>query len=405
MPCTLGSLVLSALLGAAPQPAPADITLIGTASIPGNATDKSGLTGVVGDGVPHNRLGSFGSSIDYTGKDDLYIACDDRGPGDGAALFQPRFQTFRIAIKPGDPSPVQVELVCTTLLTDEDGHSLSGYAGAFDAEHPSKSLRFDPEGVRLSTTGSLFISDEYGPFVDEFSTVSDKASAGRRLRRFAIPSKFLITHPSAEAKQELPPHNTSGRQSNRGFEGLATSPDKSRLWTILQSPLIQDSALSTDNKRIGRNTRILELVIATGATRELVYRLESGKNGVNELLALNDHELLALERDGNSGIAASSRALYKIDIAGATDVSAIDALPTSNLPESIKPVSKSPWLDFTDKRFGLAGANMPEKVEGLTFGPNLSDGRRTLIVTTDNDLRADQPSWFWVFAFADEVKK
>ena len=41
---------------------------------------------------------------------------------------------------------------------------------------------------------------------------------------------------------------------------------------------------------------------------------------------------------------------------------------------------------------------MPEKIEGLTFGPTLPDGRRTLIVTIDNDLMADKPSWFWVFA-------
>jgi len=41
---------------------------------------------------------------------------------------------------------------------------------------------------------------------------------------------------------------------------------------------------------------------------------------------------------------------------------------------------------------------MPEKIEGLAWGKDLSDGRHVLIVTTDNDLKPAQPSWFWVLA-------
>jgi hypothetical protein len=46
---------------------------------------------------------------------------------------------------------------------------------------------------------------------------------------------------------------------------------------------------------------------------------------------------------------------------------------------------------------------MPEKLEGLCFGPRLPDGRRTLIVTSDNDLKAEQASWFWVFAVDESL--
>ncbi len=56
------------------------------------------------------------------------------------------------------------------------------------------------------------------------------------------------------------------------------------------------------------------------------------------------------------------------------------------------------FLDFTDAKFGLAGASMPEKIEGLTFGPDLPDGRHLHIVTTDDDMKADDPSVFWAFA-------
>jgi hypothetical protein len=51
-----------------------------------------------------------------------------------------------------------------------------------------------------------------------------------------------------------------------------------------------------------------------------------------------------------------------------------------------------------DRRFGLVGDSCPEKVEGLTFGPSLPDGRRLLIVCVDNDFQPDQSSWFYAFA-------
>jgi hypothetical protein len=63
-------------------------------------------------------------------------------------------------------------------------------------------------------------------------------------------------------------------------------------------------------------------------------------------------------------------------------------------------VKKRVWLDLLDPRWGLAGAGMPEKIEGLTFGEVLPDGRRTLLVGTDNDFASASNSLIWVFAFA-----
>jgi hypothetical protein len=392
------SAILAAALAIGASHAHADIALIGRASIPGSARDKSGLADSVSapgstTKVPHDLLGGFGSAIDSLGRDNLYVACDDRGPGDGTIPWRCRFQTFRILIAPGEPEPVKVELVSTTLLTDESGHPLDGVSTGFNAERPLLAPRFDAEGIRLTHAGTLLISDEYGPWIDEFSL------AGRRLRRLPIPAKFQIDHPSADPKAELA-SNSKGRDPNHGFEGLALSLDGKLATAILQYPLIQDAVRADKGKLKGVNLRMLQIVLASGESRELVYRLESPKHCVNELLAVDDHRFLAIERDG---LEARSRGLFLVDSSRATDVSSIDPLPAA-LPDSIVPVSKTRWLDFMDPRWSLAGgsaaAKMPEKIEGLAFGPDLPDGRRTLIVTTDNDLRADEPSWFWVFAFA-----
>jgi hypothetical protein len=376
--------------------APPTIDLIGTASLPATARDQSNLSELLAGEFPHDRLGSFGSGIDYTGKDDVYIACADRGPLDGATRWRPRVQTLRIRLNPGSTAPVEIENTGTTLLSDESGTPLTGFYGRFDAVDQAKGLRFDAEGVRMAEDGTFWLSDEYGPWIDRFD------SSGARVQRVTIPAKFLLDRLSQDPLQELPPASLKGRQTNRGFEGLARSPDGTRLWAILQSPLIQDGALDEKGKRAGLNVRILEVVVSgerSGDARELVYQLEKGSNGVSEIVALNDHEFLVLERDGEAGREATWRRVYTIDITKATDVSAVDSLPREDLPKTIVPVTKSKWLDFAEERFGLAGPGMPEKIEGLALGPTLADGRRTLVVTIDNDLREDVPSTVWVFAW------
>jgi hypothetical protein len=73
------------------------------------------------------------------------------------------------------------------------------------------------------------------------------------------------------------------------------------------------------------------------------------------------------------------------------------------LPQGVRAVRKSELCDLLDPRFHLAGPKFPAKIEGLAFGPDLPDGRRLLLVTTDNDLKADVDSWIWAFAIEPEA--
>jgi hypothetical protein len=388
--------IAAVLTCAAIAQAPAAITLIGKASIPGTAHDLSRLPTPDGSSTPADMLGSFGSAIAYTGRGNRFIATDDRGPGNGNVAWRCRVQTLDIDIEPGAPRPVSVKLIATTLLSDSGGRPFAGNSGGYDIHDQTKGLRLDPEGIRVSPAGTLLISDEYGPWIDEFSI------DGRQLRRFPTPERFLVTTPDGEPAHELPPSNHKGRQPNHGFEGLALSPDGGALYAILQAPLIQDGALDAGNKRVGRNCRILELTVnadGTVRTREFVYTLESPNYGVNEILTINDHQFLVEERDSKSGDEARFRKLFTIDIAACTDVSAVESLPCGPLPPAVGiAAAKTEFLDFLDPKFELAGPGMPEKIEGLAWGKDLEDGRHTLIVTTDNDLKPEQPSWFWVFA-------
>jgi hypothetical protein len=377
-------------------PAPAEIVLVGRTSIPGTATDLSGLTNPLYDGTPHNRLGAMGSGIAWTGDGPHYLMLTDRGVGDGTTDYFCRMHLVSIVVPPAPSGELQFTLLATRLLRDEAGRNFTGASRAFDAAAPLKSLRLDPEGIRVGRTGSVFISDEYGPYVWEFSP------EGRRLQVLKVPEHFLVKNPGATPEDELPPHNTVGRIPNRGLEGLAISPDGGKLYGLLQSPLLQDSALDGD-RWLGSNCRILELDVGGGAApREFVFPLEDVHHGTNEILAVNDHEFLVIERDNKEGDKARFKKIIKIDIAAASDVSGIEALPAQGLPAGVTAVRKGEFIDLLDRRFGLAGPSFPEKIEGLAFGPDLPDGRHLLLVTTDNDLKADVPTWIYAFAVPAE---
>lgn len=385
-------LLFCALALALAGSAHADVTLIGVGTIPGDASDLSGLKGKASDGTPNNRLGGLGSAIAYTGTGDGYVLASDRGPKDGTVDFAGRMHQMTVGVTPGAKQPVSLKLTATTLLTNETGTRLAGALNAFEHAAPEKNLRFDAEGVRVGRDGTVFISDEYGPVVGQFD------ATGRRVRTFAVPPKFVAPKPGKTPADEMPPKAKSGRIPNRGMEGLAISPDGTKLFGAMQGPLIQDGAINAKGERIGRNCRILEIDVARDKTREFVYPLDDANFGVSEILAASDREFLVLERDGLGGKDAKCKKLFRVDLSAATDVSDVAALPAVGLPKGITAVKKELFLDLLAPKFGIAGDNCPEKFEGLAFGPDLPDGRRLLLVTADNDFVTEKP--FRVYAFA-----
>ncbi|MBT5017828.1 MAG: esterase-like activity of phytase family protein, partial [Planctomicrobium sp.] len=328
------------------------------------------------------------SAMEYTGQGNSFIALPDRGPDDGAVAYHCRFHTVEIEVDPAT-STVTPKLTKTTFLTNEMGHRFPGAAIAYSATD-SFGSRLDPEGVRLSANGNMFLSDEYGPHLFEFSL------DGKQVREFEIPQRYLIKTPGV-TKADENGANSWGRSCNRGMEGLALSPNGKFLYGIMQSPLLQDSARDELGKPYGLNCRILKVDVATGDNSEYLYKLDDQNNKLNEIMAINDHEFLVIERDGLPGEGAQFKKIMKIDLTEASEIQHLNKLPATKLPQKIRPVKKEVYIDMLAPCFGLAGANMPEKLESLTFGQTLSDGSRTLFVVSDNDFAADATTKFYVF--------
>ncbi len=374
----------------------AEITLLGEVQVAGDSRDLSGLTGAFDNGIPFHRFGGI-SAIDHVSGDE-YVLLSDRGPNDGAVPYATRFHLATIQL-PTDGSAPQLQLTATRLFTKASGQPLVGAANALKKgeEHPS---RFDPEGCRLvrrpGQESQLAVSDEYGPRVDLFDL------AGQRVEKLKVPGRFEIDQPHGDAAEEAR-ENDTGRQPNGGFEGLAISPDGKTLYAIMQRPLIQDGALVA-GRFSGRLNRILRIDLATESTTEFAYPLDSPDAVVSEMLCVDEHRALVLERDSVSGSATQIKRIAMIDLQAASDISEMKSLPSrpEDLPQDVRCVTKRLFLDLLDPRLGIFGEKTPAKFEGLAFGPDLADGRKTLLVAVDNDFKGENPTRIFVFAITPE---
>lgn len=409
--------------------------LVATGSL-GGSIDKSGLTGVLENGVDASAvLGGMGSGLAWAGGN-TFLALPDRGPNatawnaglDNTTSFISRFQTVTLALSQTNNAgsynyTLTPNLAATTLLYSTsplnygavtpainaaDKYYFSGRSDNFAGTGTTNPLnaRLDPEGIRVSNDGkSVFITDEYGPYVYQFNRAT-----GERMATFSLPSALTASNVAPTGASEIS-GNTSGRVANKGMEGLAITPDGKTLIGFMQSPLIQDGGDG------GRANRIVTIDIATGVTKQFVYDnyLADTKKAYNssEILAINDHEFLVLERDGKGlgdGSKAVVKRIYKIDLSNATEIGALNNGNGISGESALLQyaVNKTLFLDLKAalNAAGVSDANIPAKLEGMAFGEDILEGLtryHTLYVANDNDFLPGTAgdNKFYVFKFTD----
>ena len=432
-------------LAVAPTASAAPV-LIATGTLTGTS-DLSGLSAPLENGLPGDILGGLGSGLAYAGGN-TFLALPDRGPNatsydtnqiDDTVSYVNRFHTVTMTLTPsgsGLPFTLSPTLNNTTLLysstpltygkADGPGNHIgnqyngmpigsgapaqntankfyfTGRSDNFDSSQSSgnsSNARLDPKLIRVANDGkSVFISDEYGPYVYQF----DRAT-GERIKSFQLPANLDVSNLSPVGATEIS-GNTSGRTANKGMEGLAITPDGKTLVGIMQAALIQDNAVTASKKLL----RIVTIDIATGTTHEYGYKLTNG-TGISDIVAINDHEFLVDERDGKGlgdGSAAVVKQLYKIDLSGATDITDL-----TGSAAAAAAASKTLFLDIVSAlttELGLDPTQIPSKIEGLAFGQDVmlnGELKHTLYVSNDNDFVPSDsgPNQFYVFGFTSGI--
>jgi hypothetical protein len=178
----------------------------------------------------------------------------------------------------------------------------------------------------------------------------------------------------------------------------------------VELPLVQDSDAITFGP--GSRTRLLEFRATGGRfapAREFAYDIDGipqpsfvpsvAINGIVELLALGGDEFLSLERgyaeSENRAQSLNRIRIFRISLAGATDVSAIESLRAFG---DVVPVRKTLVLDLND----VAGLSPTlaalDNFEGMTWGPALPDGRPQLLLVSDDNYSRRQVTAFLSFA-------
>lgn len=436
------ALALAATLVVIPstQAAPSiNLGLVGVGRLDGNALDATGndtLGGIFSslwiDSTSITTQVDASGQWTYSGK---LLGLPDRGFGDGLQDYHPRIQSFDFTFKPvsagyqGASLPQnQIELRNTgsTLLTYQTSSGLSTFTGYnpndTTASVPTSSAgslgggkrSLDPEGLVRMKDGSYFVSDEYGPNVYKFDP------KGTLVNTLSLPPALVPKVDTTTVfDQDQNGNLTSGRRSNRGMEGLSVSPDQTRLFAMLQSPTDQDGGQDNGS----RNTRILVYDLTKPGTplmEEYVYQLILKGNPagtrntpISEIIALNNDELLILERDGRGGLTQNNVPTYKsivrADLRGAQNILGSSYDQVNGEPGqtdfplgtaiSVTPVSRTDLVNLLDPtqlaKFGLntqAAADensIAEKWEGLGLIPNLSTPASDdfyLFVGNDNDF-------------------
>lgn len=445
---------------ALPTLAQATPSLIALGTLSGT-TDLSSFSGVLENGVDHqNVLGGMGSGLAWAGGN-TFLALPDRGPNataynplvDNTTSYISRYQTLSLNLSQSFNGSsysysLTPTLTGTTLLYSNtplnygtgaagtgtsggNGYSLGSGATIDDGKYyfngrsdnflpgsnstNSNNARFDPEAIRVSNDGKrVYITDEYGPYVYQF----DRAT-GARTNVYSLPSAFTASNLSSQGASEIS-GNSSGRVANKGMEGLAITPDGKTLVGFEQSPLIQDGGDG------GRANRIVTIDTTTGATKQYVfdnYLADKNKTyNSSEILAVNDHTFLVLERDGKGlgdGSNADVKRIYKVDLNDAGDgVSGDLAVDIGSLNAGVGISGQANLLGYTVQKTlfldlkaalnaaGITNGNVPSKLEGMTFGEDITEGGvlyHTLYVANDNDFLPGTAgeNKFFVFKFTD----
>ena len=223
------------------------------------------------------------------------------------------------------------------------------------------------------------------------------ASDGRFIRQLPVKDRYSPTRHGPLM---------SGVRNNAGFESLAMSPDHTRMFTATELPLAQDG--DADAFAYGVKSRLLEYVAEGGsyaARREFAYEIEPiarpsfdvrrAVNGVVELLSLAGDGLLAMERgfvESVDGTRALNRIrIFRIDLAGATDISGIDSLRDAR---GVVPVRKTLVLDVNTVAGLAPPLTLLDNFEGMTWGPPDAGGNRSLLLVSDDNFSERQVTAF-----------
>ena len=324
------------------------------------------------------------SGIDYAAKYNKYILISD----DRSDRSPARFYTARIVFTRKGIDTVEFTSVTNLLQSN-------GWAYPNDKQDPShtpdpEAMRYDPikdqlvwssEGERIVKPTGTVLAD---PSINVIST------NGNLIDSFRLPPNLVM-----QATE-------TGPRRNGVFEGISFADNYKTLYVSVEEPLYDDGPRA-DVTDIHAFIRILKFDVATKKNiaqyayplSPIAYRpvpSEAFKiNGVSDILNLGNNKLLVIERSFSTGRLACTVKIFEADLSVASDISNVKLKDNTHFT----PASKKLLLNMDDLGIYI------DNIEGVSFGPRLPNGHKTLLFIADNNFSAVESSQVLLFEVVD----
>jgi hypothetical protein len=336
--------------------------------------------------LPHNLLfqettvGGL-SGIDYdAAKQQYYMICDDR-----SSINPARYYTAKLFFTANGVDSIAFTAV-HSLLQPEG----SVYPGTKQdpANTPDpEALRYDAKRKRMvwSSEGERIIRGK--DTILENPAVTVIQPDGKFTGSFPLPKNLWMRA------------TENGPRQNGVLEGMSFSDDYRYLWVNLEEPRYEDGprAETTPNQAMVRFYKFDAVTKKNLA--QYAYQLEPVAypstpptafkvNGIPDILHIGNNRMLVMERSFSTGILPCTIKIFLADLNGAENIMANPSLIRTPAKKTIR---KKLLLNMDE--LGVYVDN----VEGMTLGPVLPNGHRTLVMVADNNFASLERTQFFVF--------
>jgi hypothetical protein len=297
------------------------------------------------------------SGIDY--KDgSYYIACDHPG--------NPRIYKSEIKLKQN--------LIDTILISEVIKlNRASGFLKANTLDLEAIRIDDDPENIVLTSEGAIAQNQKPSIFYVD--------SNGEFIKNFELPDYFTST-------------GVQQPRNNGVFEGLTKDFKNEGFWVGMELPLTKDGSkpklfptrspirITHFNKDSG--TADDQFVISLENISKIPWKYFA-VNGLTELIEYAPKRFLILERAFSAGHGSHGNTVRLFDV---NAENASNTLEAQNLKkEKYNRATKELVFDFKAVKKKLHD-HIIDNIEGMTFGPDLPNGNKSLILISDNNFNS-----------------
>ena len=369
----------------------ATASLAAPSFVNGLAIDATTLDASGGTVVNDGRIGFF-SDIYYDPQRDEWWALSDRGPGGGTLHYETRVHRFKIDVDRNTGRDLQLSGARRPSIFRRGGSELDGFAPSGRAARP----RLRPRRHRRppAAPATCWCPDEYGPSLYRVQR------AGRLVRRYKTPANLLPrdARRGRQLRQRRRQHRRQAHQPRLRRAG-ASHRTAATAYAMLQSAMLDEGG---EQWRLQPHRRVRH-PHRRGQWRSTRTRWKAARKA-----AASRRWWRSTTRVPRAGAQQPRRwastpsnrrpnkKVFRIDLAGATDVSQIDLDAPAAVFTPVTKDNSQPWLDLAapatlaDASLALLGGVSPEKWEGLAIGPGLKDGSYLVLAGTDNDYSVTQ---------------